>query len=177
MWWKVAYFNKHTVINSAVSRNFMVTFYLLNHCSQGNHYSTPSRQLGCCSILFKQVNGVLLNKVSLFCILVYLKHILDLQYHSSTRNQLKAHHRGSKQTPKDLQCSGITAVTCKAGCLQRRRKEVEQEVERCFKLIYIKWSTACLICEYAEHPTPDSSPLIKAWLEAQVAIAHLYENT
>lgn len=36
---------------------------------------------------------------------------------------------------------------------------------------------ACLICEYAEHPTPDSSPLIKAWLEAQVAIAHLYENT
>lgn len=135
----VAYFNKHTVINSAVSRNFMVTFYLLNHCSQGNHYSTPSRQLGCCSILFKQVNGVLLNKVSLFCILVYLKHILDLQYHSSTRNQLKAHHRGSKQTPKDLQCSGITAVTCKAGCLQRRRKEVEQEVERCFKLIYIKW--------------------------------------
>lgn len=36
---------------------------------------------------------------------------------------------------------------------------------------------ACLICEYAEHPTPDSSPLIKAWLGAQVAIAHLYENT
>lgn len=35
----------------------------------------------------------------------------------------------------------------------------------------------CLICEYAEHPTPDSSPLIKAWLGAQVAIAHLYENT
>lgn len=38
-------------------------------------------------------------------------------------------------------------------------------------------SSACLICEYAEHPTSDSSPLIKAWLGAQVAIAHLYENT
>lgn len=134
MWWKMVHFNKHTVINSEVSRHFMVKFYLLSHCSQGNHYSTPSRQLGCCSTLFKQV-----NKVSLFCILLYLKHILDLQYHSSMRNQLKAYHRGSKQTPRDLHCSGITAVTCKAGCLQSRRKEVEQEVERCFKLIYIKW--------------------------------------
>lgn len=38
-------------------------------------------------------------------------------------------------------------------------------------------SSACLICEYAEHPTSDSSPLIKAWLGAQVAVAHLYENT
>lgn len=38
-------------------------------------------------------------------------------------------------------------------------------------------SSACLICEYAEHPTSDSSPLIKAWLGVQVAIAHLYENT
>lgn len=38
-------------------------------------------------------------------------------------------------------------------------------------------SSACLICEYAEHPTSDSYPLIKARLGAQVAIAHLYENT
>ena len=154
----------------------MIKFHLLNRCSHGIHNSTISGQLGCCSAVFRRgdrgLNTVIWKRSH--CLLSYYYQVFTCIIVNSKRKRSQEIEMERLIWKKGH--AKETVLRAEEKRWSRRWRDALSWFISTGNKLGIS-PPACLICEYAEHPTPDSSPLIKAWLGAQVAIAHLYENT